>query len=121
MEIYKRKTVEKVVGYQCDWCKCECRSNEHATLQATWGYDSNYDLQYHYAHFCPECYERLLKFLKKLKCRINKHWYELAGGGLLGAIKEGPNKKIKKGDKDVRVKSFSKKDKPPHNIDGHDC
>jgi len=54
---------EQVTNIICDICKKSCKivdsDYEYAILAGFWGYFSEYDLEYHECHICPECYEEL--------------------------------------------------------------
>ncbi len=68
MKITKKIKIEQVVGYRCDICKKDCEStyeSEHATLQASWGYMSNKDLETHECHMCESCYDKVRLYIEQ--------------------------------------------------------
>jgi hypothetical protein len=66
------KTFKEVVGKKldeiyCDVCGKSCMKscdNEHASLWATWGYDSKKDLTRHDIDLCEDCFDKTIEFLK---------------------------------------------------------
>lgn len=71
------KTFQEVVGKKldqifCDVCGQNCmkenaHDNEHASLSATWGYDSRKDLIHHDIDLCEDCFDKTINFLKDLR------------------------------------------------------
>lgn len=67
------------VAIICDMCGKSCLPNpgdprwgfEYATLEASWGFLSDWDLECHYAHFCIECYKKIKKFIEDNGGKIN--------------------------------------------------
>lgn len=75
MEVKKKVTEEKIVGYECDICghSCGVEISSHgdenqifATLRGHWTYGSKYDTEDHECHMCESCYDKVKEFIECL-------------------------------------------------------
>jgi hypothetical protein len=77
---------EVLLDISCDICGKSCQrllqygsppicDYEYATLSATWGYDSKKDQEEHEFHICEDCYDKMVKYIKKQggQVRISKY------------------------------------------------
>lgn len=70
MKKFIEVTCEKLGDVFCDVCGESCKREvdyEYATLKASWGYDSNKDLQIHNIQLCESCFDKTILFLKQIK------------------------------------------------------
>jgi len=71
MKIEKTKKVKIVDEIICDICGSSCKDanvgNEHASLVAHWGYASRKDESKYDIDFCENCFDKLIKYLKKIR------------------------------------------------------
>lgn len=75
MKTYKEQMCKKLDIIYCDVCSASCmkegaHDNEHASLSATWGYDSRKDLIHHNIDLCEDCFDKTIEFLKSQKMRL---------------------------------------------------
>lgn len=69
MKVYTEQTCKKLNAIFCDTCGGNCAKEgsyekEHASLVATWGYDSKKDLVRHDIDLCEDCFDKVIVFLK---------------------------------------------------------
>jgi len=76
MKIEKTKKVKTVDEIICDICGCSCKDincgNEYAFLMADWGYASKKDGAKYDIHFCENCFDETIRFLKNKRTSQHK-------------------------------------------------
>ncbi len=73
MKNFVEQTCRKLDSISCDICGESCKKtcdNEHATIAATWGYDSSKDLTQHDIDLCEKCFDKTITFLRSI--RVNQ-------------------------------------------------
>lgn len=70
MKKYIEKLCNKLDDVLCDVCGESCKKTcdfEHATISATWGYDSKKDLTNHDIDLCEKCFDKTIEFLRSTR------------------------------------------------------
>jgi hypothetical protein len=85
MKILGKREKTVCVGIECDICGSRCTGDsdagihgevmEYATLEARWGYFSRKDLDQCQAHFCEDCYDRIVEFIETLGGKVRVREY----------------------------------------------
>lgn len=81
MKKYIKKFCNKLDDILCDVCGESCKKTcdfEHATITATWGYDSKKDLTNHEIDLCESCFDKTIEFLKSIRKNIETNSSTLA-------------------------------------------